>query len=127
ATIVRNPGVDAAPDTYVITTTHIPDPKQRYVLALNPSVFSSVDWTMTFDENGSLIDTFAKVTDQTSAVLVSIGKLAAVVAGLADANKKSESEAAAEIDSVFQKNLASKTPQIWNPASDQLQSFPPNQ
>lgn len=82
--IIRTPGTEGAPDTFTIVPIFEPDPSQRFVLNLNPGVFSSADWTMTFDESGTLTDTVAKTTDQTAATITSIAKLATTFLAGAD-------------------------------------------
>jgi hypothetical protein len=81
-TVTRTEGADGAPDVFSLATTWEPDPRQQYQLKLDPGLFSSVDWTMTFDANGVLSDTSAKTTDQTASVISALGTLAAAAAAV---------------------------------------------
>lgn len=80
-TVSRVPGQDGAPDVFAISTTYKPDPSRRYVLKVDPAILSSVDWTLTLDENGSLSDSNASITDNLPALITSVGKLAAAGIG----------------------------------------------
>ena len=84
-TVTRTEGVDGAPDLFSLATTWEPDPRQQYQLKLDPGLFSSVDWTMSFDANGVLSDTNAKTTDQTASVISALGTLGATAAAVAKA------------------------------------------
>jgi hypothetical protein len=79
--VTRTPAVEGKPEAYVVSTSWEPDPLARYTLQLRPGLFSSVDWTMTFDANGALTDTNAKVTDQSASIVQAVGSL--VIAGAA--------------------------------------------
>lgn len=74
--IVRTPGAKGAPDTFAITTSYEPDPDQQYTLMINPGLLSNVDWTMTFDTQGTLTDTNAKTTDQTASAITAVASFA---------------------------------------------------
>lgn len=132
-TVLRTPGVDGSADTYAVTPSFLPDRGRRYVLKLDPSLLSSVDWTMSFDENGTLSETSATVTDQTPAIITSIGKLA-VTAGTWSAMKPKvlvhgfdassppdpKADPLALVDRNMQRNFKSGSPQIYDVNSGKL-------
>ncbi len=93
-TVTRTPGAAGAPDRYAIKFEYLPDPNGRFTLQIDPALISSVDFQMTFDTNGSLIETTAKTIDHTGALLTALGKAVAAF-GAADTDApKSESELA---------------------------------
>jgi hypothetical protein len=86
----------------------LPDPDQRYVLQIDPALFASVDFSMGFDDNGSLTDTSAKLTDQTGTILTAVGKLGLSLAALDVAkDPPSQPEIAKAIDQAISAALAS--------------------
>lgn len=88
-TITRTPGDTDTPDKYMVKLVYEPDPSQRYTLQLDPAWFASADFDMSYDANGSLTDSSAKVTEQLVQGFTAVAKLA-LAAGVydrADANK----------------------------------------
>lgn len=95
-TVTRTAGADGKDDTYVIRIDYVPDPNGRYVLQIDPSTLSSVDFEMSFDANGSLTETSAKTTDQTATIIASAAKFG--LAGMLDSAGETEADVLAQWD-----------------------------
>jgi hypothetical protein len=74
--ITRTPAGPGQVERFEIRIDHVPDPTQRYSLNVDPNWFSSVDFSVTLDENGSIVEVSAKTISQVAPVLTAIGKLA---------------------------------------------------
>lgn len=118
-TITRIPGGADAADRYTLTPNYVPDPTQRFAVSIHPSVLSSVDWTLAWDEGGSLTDSNGKFTDQSVAVLASVVKLAGAAAAF-DSNEVPQTTSVQYIDARLTKNAVSATPMIYDPVSQDL-------
>src|ERR1700741_4295275 len=73
--VVRTPNADGKSETYTATPTYVPDNRRRYQVQIDPALFASVDWTLTYDDMGILVSTNAKMTDQSVPVLKSVATL----------------------------------------------------
>lgn len=79
-TIVHVPATDDKRETYTTTFAYTADSKHRYTLTVNPSYLASVDFSLSFDALGSFTEGSVKTTDQSAALLTSVGKLALTMA-----------------------------------------------
>jgi hypothetical protein len=80
-TVTHTVAADTGKESYQVTFAYVADSERRYLLQISPSMLASVDFAMTFDTGGSLTEVTAKSTDQTGALISTIGKLAVLAAG----------------------------------------------
>jgi hypothetical protein len=125
-TVTRTAGREGSPDIYAVKADYVPDPEQRYVLQIDPALLSSVDWTMGFDDTGTLTDTNAKLTDQTPTLLMSLAKLVVAAVAFADTSKPSEPESVAKIDATVREDLNGSAPVVWDARAGSFRRIPSN-
>lgn len=78
-TVVHTPATDDKRETYTTTFAYAADSSHRYTLTVDPSHLASIDFSLSFDTQGSFTEGSAKTTDQSAAVLTSVVKLGLAV------------------------------------------------
>jgi hypothetical protein len=67
---------DPSKAVYTLTKTDVPDPNQRYTIALDPALFTDGKFTVKLGDNGNLTEANSVVTSRVVATLKVAGKLA---------------------------------------------------
>jgi hypothetical protein len=126
-TVVRTPGVDGKPASYAVLPTFEPDPKQRFVLELDPALLSEADFKIDLDDKGSISGVTAKTTNQLPAILTSLVKAGLSLATLDATNAKDETSTARAIIADLTRDLSQRRVQIWDTALGAMRTATPRE
>ena len=125
--VTRTPaGLDGI-DRYTLTPNYVPDPTKRFAATITPALLASVDWTLTWDEGGSLSDSVGTFSDNSAASLQSAAKLGIALAPLLDSARKTQHEKLALIDARLQADFVRVQPQIFDDRSGDLRIASPSE